>query len=111
MSRQSSPIITSHSSEPPIHLLSAIVVLALDWMWTFVEAFAAFTIIGILCFGFLSIISGALAFLAVYLIQYYVAKDSGGEALAKGIVMGLVVAVPFPVIGTLIGVPLLIKGL
>jgi hypothetical protein len=55
----------------------------------------------------LSLISGTLAFLAVYLIQYYLAKDSGGSAFAKGVAMGIIVAVPFPVAGTVIGVPLL----
>jgi hypothetical protein len=83
------------------------VVIALDWVWTFVEAFSAFTLVGVLCLGFLSLVSGTLAFLAVYLIQYYIARDSVGSSFAKAIAMGIVVGVPFPVVGTAVGVPLL----
>ncbi|PWH14704.1 MAG: hypothetical protein DDG60_07310 [Anaerolineae bacterium] len=50
----------------------------------------------------------ALATLAtIALVQRFIAKDEWGASLAKELVMGIVAGVPYPVAGTLVGVPLL----
>ena len=49
-----------------------------------------------------------LGFSATTLMQRFLAKESWGAATAKGLVMGIVAGVPYPVVGTVIGAPLLI---
>ena len=41
------------------------------------------------------------------LVQRYLAKDSWGASVAKGLVMGIIAGVPFQVTGTAVGIPLL----
>ncbi len=91
----------------PVHFLSAMVVLALDWVWTIFEGMISITILGMVALPILSGTVGMIAFISVYLIQYFIARDTGGQAFAKGMGMAVLAAVPFPVLGTAIGVPLL----
>mgnify|MGYP001049606553 CR=1 FL=1 len=81
-------------------------VIVLDVIWTFPEAGLTVTFVGILCVPFLSIIAGGLTFATVSLVQYYLDGDSAGQALTKGVVMGIFVGIPYPIMGTLIAVPL-----
>lgn len=91
----------------PVHVLSAMVVLALDWVWMVFEGLVSMTILGLIALPILSLSVGAVAFMAVYSIQYFIARDGGGQAFAKAAGMAVLAAVPFPVVGTAIGVPLL----
>lgn len=93
--------------EAPVHYLSAMVILALDWIWSLLEGLVTLSFVGMIALPLLSFIIAVAGFTAVYSIQYFVAGDRGGEAFAKGIALGILAAVPFPVMGTAIGVPLL----
>jgi len=42
----------------------------------------------------------------VTLIQHFLAGESWGRAAAKGVAMGIVAGVPYPVFGTVVGGPL-----
>jgi hypothetical protein len=96
--------------EPPVHLLSTIVTLVLDYMWAVPE-------FGILALRssritapvmiILMLALGVICFFAVFLVQYFVAHDTFGPAFAKAFVMSVVAAVPYPVISTVIGIVLL----
>jgi hypothetical protein len=46
---------------------------------------------------------GGIGLLATTMVQHYLAKDSWGEAVAKGLVMGIVAGVPVSVTGTAVG--------
>ncbi len=86
---------------PPIHALAALATIALDGLFGIPEL-AAVSI------PILSPIVGALGFAATTLVQRFVAKDEWGASLAKGLVLGIVAGVPYPVAGTAVGAPLLI---
>ncbi len=85
----------------PIHPLAALVTIALDGVFGVVEIIDPFLIL------FTSLGVGALGTLSTMLIQRFLAKDEWGAAAAKGLAMGIVAGVPYPVTGTAVGVPLL----
>jgi hypothetical protein len=89
-------------SAPPIHPLAALVTIALDGV------FGALEIIDPLLLLFTSLGVGVLGFVSSMFVQRYLAKDEWGAAIAKGLVLGIVAGVPYPVAGTAVGVPLLI---
>lgn len=82
---------------PPIHPLAAFVTIALDGIFFVLEILNPFALIGI----------GFLGFAATTLVQRYIAQDSWGASLAKGLAMGIIAGVPYPVAGTAVGLPLL----
>ncbi len=86
-----------------IHFLSAFITVVLDWLWLTFELPATLTGIGLVL---TSVALGLLCFIIVMLIQRFVADDDWGAAAAKGLVMGVVAGVPYPVIGTVVGAPL-----
>jgi len=89
----------------PIHPLAAIATLALDYVFTLFEIPETFVFTPSLVFT--SAVCGILGFAAVTLVQHYLSKDDWGPAVAKGLVMGIVAGVPYPITGTAVGVPLL----
>jgi hypothetical protein len=86
---------------PPIHPLAALVTVVLD------NIFGVFELVDPLMILFTSVIVGAAGTLGTTLIQRYLAKDAWGKAVAKGLAMGIIAGVPFSVMGTAFGVPLL----
>ena len=91
-------------SASPIHGLGALVTLTLDWLWLGVELPATLTGPGLLL---VSMISGVICTAAVTLIQRYLAGEAWGAAGAKGLAMGILAGVPYPITGTIAGLPLL----
>lgn len=91
----------------PVHFLSAFVTIALDGIWGLIEmsplTLAALPALIPAMFGL-----GGLCALAVTLVQRFVDKDGWGAAAAKGLVLGIAAGVPFPIVGTAIGAPLLV---
>lgn len=88
-------------SAPPIHALAALATIALDGVFGVVE------IVNPLSLALTSLGLGMLGFLSTTFVQRFLAKDEWGASVAKGLVMGIVAGVPYPVVGTAIGVPLL----
>lgn len=86
-------------SPPPIHPLTALATIALDgiFFFFFIEAVNPLAALGI----------GSLGFAATTLVQRFLDNDNWGAAIAKGLVMGIVAGVPYPVAGTAVGLPLL----
>lgn len=87
---------------PPFHPLSAFVTIVLDGF------FAIFEVLDPLLMFVTSGVIGLLGFTAVTMVQRHIAKDEWGAAVAKGIVMGIVAGIPYPVVGTAVGTPLLV---
>ncbi|NJN17193.1 MAG: hypothetical protein HC822_13400 [Oscillochloris sp.] len=96
-----------HMPNPPVHVLSALLVLALDWLWTIPELATTFTVIGPIV---LSMILAVVAATGVFSVQKFVVGDNLGEAFAKAFVMGIIAGVPYAVIGTVVSGPLLAWG-
>jgi hypothetical protein len=85
----------------PIHPLAALVTVVLD------NVFGAFEILDPFMIVLTSVSVGVLGTVSTMLVQRYLAKDEWGPSIAKGLVMGIIAGVPFPVTGTVVGVPLL----
>jgi hypothetical protein len=94
------------SPQPPLHLLSSIVTIALDWVWFLVELPATVSLAFLPTLLPLSMLLGLVTFGAVTLVQHFLADETWGRAVAKGVVMGIVAGVPYPVFGTVVGAPL-----
>jgi hypothetical protein len=92
---------------PPIHYLSCILTIILDWIWFPAELTQSYSMEGLP--GALGIIAGVFitTFLAVAAVQRYWARDRWKSSLSKGAIMGLAASVPYPVVGTFVGVVLL----
>ena len=86
---------------PPIHPMAALATIALDGVFTLPE-------LDPLLIPIISPVVGVIGFTATMLVQRFIAKDEWGAAAAKGLVMGILAGVPYPVAGTLVGAPLLI---
>ena len=92
---------------PPIHYAGCVLMIILDWAWFLVELTQSFSmeslprILGIIAGVFIT------CFLAVVGVQRYTAHDSWKSSLLKGFIMGLAASVPYPVVGTFVGVVLL----
>jgi hypothetical protein len=86
---------------PPIHPLAAFVTLVLDNIFGMFEIVSPFFIV------LTSLAVFAFGSVTTTLIQRYLAQDSWGVSLAKGLAMGIIAGVPFQVAGTALGVPLL----
>jgi hypothetical protein len=94
-------------SRPPIHVLSALVTIVLDSLWGVLQAGAIIPTLTIpLMIGF-SIISFLTCAWCVVCVQRFIDRDSWTTATIKGLIMGVVAAVPFMVTGTTAGILLL----
>ncbi len=86
---------------PPIHPLAALAVIALDGVLGAVEILNPISLL------LTSLGLGVLGFLSTLFVQRFLDKEDWGASAAKGLVMGIVAGVPYPVVGTAVGVPLL----
>jgi hypothetical protein len=81
---------------PPIHPLSAIVLIVVDGLWA-LEDWA------ILLWAITIPLSFLLVFIPTWLIQRYVKGDTRGKASAYAAFLAVLAAVPTPITGTLMG--------
>jgi glucose-6-phosphate-specific signal transduction histidine kinase len=97
----------SSKPRPPIHYLSCILTIILDWIWFLAELMESFSMESVP--RILVIIAGVFitCFIAVAIVQRYWAHDRWKGSLLKGAIMGLAACVPYPVVGTFVGVVLL----
>jgi hypothetical protein len=85
----------------PIYPLAALVTVVLD------NVFGVFDIVTPVFIVLTSAAVFALGSVTTAFIQRYMARDSWGVSIAKGLAMGILAGVPFSVTGTVFGVPLL----
>ncbi|MGB8214350.1 MAG: hypothetical protein WCE68_12410 [Anaerolineales bacterium] len=85
----------------PIHPLAALATIVLDSVFALPELAAPEL------WPIIIPLVGGICFLTTTMVQRYLAKDSWGASVAKGLVMGIIAGVPFPVTSTAIGIPLL----
>jgi hypothetical protein len=81
----------------PIHPLAALATLVLDNLFTLPE------LAGPESWIITIPLVGGIGLVATTLVQRYLAKDSWGESIAKGLVMGIIAGVPISVTGTAVG--------
>src|ERR1044072_9004739 len=81
---------------PPIHALSALLLVAVDSLWAVFDLVPPIWIFTIpLCFG--------AVFVPTFLIQKYLKRDSNGRALAFASLLAVLAAIPTPITGTPVG--------
>jgi hypothetical protein len=85
----------------PIHPMAALATIVLD------NIFGVLEIVDPLLLVLTSLGVGTVGTITTTLVQRYLAKDSWGASIAKGLVMGIISGVPFQVTGTAVGIPLL----
>jgi hypothetical protein len=85
----------------PIHPMSALATLVLD------NIFGVIEIVDPVALVLTSLGVGVLGGVTTMFVQRYLARDSWGASIAKGLVMGIVAGVPYQVAGTAVGIPLL----
>lgn len=91
----------------PVHFLSAFATIALDGIWGLIEMSPlSLAMLPALIPAMLGL--GGLCALTVTLVQRFVDHDTWGASAAKGLVLGIAAGVPFPIVGTAIGAPLLV---
>lgn len=98
---------TERSDGSLLHPASGLVILGFDWMLFPGSVVSAGVLMPLMCMlGFL--IGGAV----VALVQYHRSSDDFGKALTKGVVSGLLVGIPTPIVGTTAGLGVMaISGL
>ena len=91
----------------PVHTSGCIYIIALDWLWFMVELAGPFASRGF----WTSVAIVAAVFVTglvpVMLIQRLMAQDEWGKSFLKGALMGIALCIPYPVVGTFVGVILL----
>lgn len=90
----------SAQDQPPIHAFSALILVGVDNLWNLAD-WAAITWVVTMPLSFLTV------FVPVYLIQRHVRRDSRARALAFGVFLGVLAAVPTSITGTPVGLGLL----
>jgi len=94
------PPTAPHADGPPIHALSALILVAVDSLWIPGEFFMPVWIVAIpACF--------AAVFIPTFLIQRHLKNDSKGRALTFATVLAVLAAIPTPITGTPVGLALL----
>jgi hypothetical protein len=85
---------------PPIHSLSALILVAVDSLWLPVDLLPPIILLAIpACF--------VAVFVPTFLIQKHLKGDSNGRALTFATVLAVLAAIPTPITGTPIGLALL----
>jgi integral membrane sensor domain MASE1 len=90
----------AHADGPPIHGLSALILIAVDSLWIPGDFLMPFSLVAIpACF--------AAVFVPTYLIQRHLKNDSKGRALTFATILAVLAAIPTPITGTPVGFGLL----
>jgi integral membrane sensor domain MASE1 len=85
---------------PPIHTLSALILVAVDSLWAVFDWLPPAWIVAIpACF--------AAVFVPTFLIQKHLKNDSKGRALTFATILAVLAAIPTPITGTPVGLGLL----
>jgi hypothetical protein len=93
------PVVTT-AEGPPIHALSALILVAVDSLWAVFEFLPPTWILAIpSCF--------AAVFVPTFLIQRHLRHDSRGRALTFATILAVLAAIPTPITGTPVGLGLL----
>jgi hypothetical protein len=91
---------TAPADGPPIHGLSALILVAVDSLWAVFDWLPPIWIVAIPgCF--------AAVFVPTYLIQRHLKNDSKARALTFATILAVLAAIPTPITGTPIGLGLL----
>jgi len=103
--KDGAPRIEVPRDQPLIHPLSALLLIVVDALWT-IPDMAAFAWLVTVPACFLAV------FLPSFFIQKLMKKDSAGKAFAVAAALGVLAAVPTPIMGTAVGaIALALSGL
>jgi len=91
----------------PIHASACIYIIALDWLWFMVELAGPLASRGFWPSAALVAAVFVTGFVPVTLIQRLMTHDEWAQSFVKGALMGIALCIPYPVVGTFVGVILL----
>jgi hypothetical protein len=95
-SEQNGPAAAAPGNAPLIHPVSALLLIVIDALWTLPDMAAIAWIVTIpACFLAVAI--------PTFLIQKLMKKDSAGKAFGVAAALGVLAAVPTPIMGTAVG--------
>ena len=97
----------SNRIRQPVHASGCIFIIALDWLWFLVELAGPFTSRGFWASTAIVAAVFVTGFVPVMLIQRLMTHDEWGRSFVKGALMGIALCIPYPVVGTFVGVILL----
>jgi len=95
---------TTEENRPLVHPMSAICLIALDSLSGGGEILVTPTGVGL---AILSAVLGVVSLIAVTVIEHGLNKKPLMDALGIGVTMGVLAAVPYPVVGTATGIAVL----
>ena len=98
---------TTKRIRQPVHASACIYIIALDWLWFLVELPGTFTSRGFWASVAIIAAEFVTGFVPVVLIQRLMSHDEWGRSFFKGALMGIALCIPYPVVGTFVGVILL----
>ena len=90
-----------------VHASGCIFIIVLDWLWFLLELAGPFASRGF--WGSVLIVVGLfiMGMVPVMLIQRIMTDDEWATSFVKGALMGIALCIPYPVVGTFVGVILL----
>lgn len=86
-----------------VSIFTWIVTIALDLSWNLLDGVSIFSVVGILCYPLFMGIIFTVCFIAVTLIQHFHSGDEWKPAMNKGVVFGVLAALPFSIITLIAG--------
>ena len=94
------PLPAAPAEGPPIHALSALILVAVDSLWAIFDWMPLDWIVAIPgCF--------AAVFVPTFLVQRHLKSDSKGRAVTYATILAVLAAIPTPITGTPVGLGLL----
>ncbi len=84
------------------HPASGVIILGLDWF-----AFGTDFLTGFMALPLMCILAFFISFILVYIVQIKWSRDAVGPALGKAFMGAFLVALPFPITGTMLGAAIL----
>jgi len=91
----------------PVHAAACVYIIVVDWLWFMVELAGPFASRGFWASAALVAAVFVSGFVPVMLIQGLMTQDEWGKSFVKGALMGIALCIPYPVVGTFVGVILL----
>ncbi len=90
-----------------VHASGCIFIIVLDWLWFLVELAGPFASRGFWASVLIVVALFIMGMVPVMLIQRIMADDEWTTSFVKGALLGIALCIPYPVVGTFVGVILL----
>lgn len=86
-----------------VSIFTWIVTIALDFSWNLFDGLSFISVVGIICYPLVMGVIFTVCFITVTLIQHFISGDEWKTAMNKGVVFGVLAALPFSIISLIAG--------